>query len=83
MTPEKLDAVLPLTLADYERFEILDYSIQRFFECLGTLWIVVPDKEFKELGRTDLKEECRSTPAIAGGRMYVRTVSHLYSVGGK
>ncbi|MDX1948334.1 MAG: PQQ-binding-like beta-propeller repeat protein [Pirellulaceae bacterium] len=39
--------------------------------------------EFKELGRTELKEECRSTPAIAGGRMYIRTLSHLYSVGGK
>jgi outer membrane protein assembly factor BamB len=40
-------------------------------------------EKFQELGRTDLKEECRSTPAISGGRMYVRTVSHLYSVGGK
>jgi outer membrane protein assembly factor BamB len=40
-------------------------------------------ENFQELGRTDLKEECRSTPAIAGGRMYVRTVSHLISVGGK
>lgn len=39
--------------------------------------------KFQELGRTDLKEECRSTPAIAGGKMYVRTVSHLISVGGK
>jgi hypothetical protein len=39
--------------------------------------------QFAELGRTDLKEECRSTPAIAGGRMYIRTISHLYSVGGK
>lgn len=39
--------------------------------------------KFQELGRTDLKEECRSTPAIAGGRLYVRTVSHLISVGGK
>jgi hypothetical protein len=24
-----------------------------------------------------------STPAIAGGKIYVRTVSHLYSIGGK
>ncbi len=39
--------------------------------------------EFKELGRTPLGEECRSTPAIAGGRLYIRTISHLISVGGK
>ena len=39
--------------------------------------------KFKVLGSYDLKEDCRTTPAIAGGRMYVRTFSHLYSVGGK
>lgn len=49
----------------------------------GTVICLAADKEFKELGRTELKELCRSTPAIANGRMYVRTVSHLLSVGGK
>jgi outer membrane protein assembly factor BamB len=49
----------------------------------GTVVCLAADKEFKELGRTELKELSRSTPAIAGGRMYVRTVSHLLSVGGK
>ena len=49
----------------------------------GTMVCLAADSTFKELGRTELKEECRSTPAIAGGRMYVRTISHLYSVGGK
>src|SRR5438045_1439617 len=49
----------------------------------GTVICIAADKEFKELGRTELKELSRSTPAIAGGRMYVRTVSHLLSVGGK
>jgi outer membrane protein assembly factor BamB len=49
----------------------------------GLVVCLAAGPEFKELGRTDLKEECRSTPAIAGGRMYVRTVSHLLSVGGK
>jgi outer membrane protein assembly factor BamB len=49
----------------------------------GVVVCLAAGPEFKELGRTDLKQECRSTPAIAGGRMYVRTVSHLYSVGGK
>jgi outer membrane protein assembly factor BamB len=49
----------------------------------GTVVCLAADKEFKELGRTELNELSRSTPAIAGGRMYVRTVSHLLSVGGK
>jgi outer membrane protein assembly factor BamB len=51
-------------------------SMRRTVICLAA------DKEFKELGRTELKELSRSTPAIANGRMYVRTVSHLLSVGG-
>jgi outer membrane protein assembly factor BamB len=49
----------------------------------GTVICLAAEAEFKELGRTELKELSRSTPAIAGGRMYVRTVSHLLSVGGK
>jgi outer membrane protein assembly factor BamB len=49
----------------------------------GTVICLAASPVFKELGRTELKELSRSTPAIAGGRMYVRTVSHLYSVGGK
>jgi outer membrane protein assembly factor BamB len=49
----------------------------------GTVTCLAADKEFKELGRTELKELSRSTPAIANGCMYVRTVSHLLSVGGK
>ncbi len=49
----------------------------------GTVICLAADMEFKELGRTELKELCRSTPAIADGKMYVRTVSHLMSVGGK
>jgi outer membrane protein assembly factor BamB len=49
----------------------------------GTVICVAADDEFKELGRTKLGELCRSTPAVANGCLYVRTVSHLLSVGGK
>ncbi|MEX2173970.1 MAG: PQQ-binding-like beta-propeller repeat protein [Pirellulaceae bacterium] len=49
----------------------------------GTVVCLAAGPEFKELGRTPLGEECRTTPAIAGGRMYIRTISHLHSVGGK
>jgi outer membrane protein assembly factor BamB len=49
----------------------------------GTVYCLAAANKFKLLGRTELGEDSRSTPAIAGGRMYVRTLSHLYSVGGK
>lgn len=49
----------------------------------GTVVVLSASDEFDELGRMDLKEECRTTPAIANGRMYLRTISHLYSIGGK
>lgn len=38
-------------------------------------------KGLEKLGEYDFGEECRATPAIAGGKLYVRTVSHLYSIG--
>jgi outer membrane protein assembly factor BamB len=48
----------------------------------GTLVsIAASTKELKVLGRTPLNEECRSTPAVSGGRMYLRTFSHLICVG--
>ena len=49
----------------------------------GEVVVLAASKTFKELGRIDLGERSNSTPAIAGGRMYLRTVSHLMSIGGK
>jgi outer membrane protein assembly factor BamB len=49
----------------------------------GTVVVLAADDTFKEYGRMELKEESRSTPAVADGRMYLRTISHLYSIGGK
>ncbi len=48
----------------------------------GTVVVLAAAEEYKLLGRTNLGEESRSTPAISGGRMYLRTYSHLISVGG-
>lgn len=48
----------------------------------GDIVVLAADKEFKELGRTSLGEPIRSTPAIANGRMYLRTVSQLMAIGG-
>jgi outer membrane protein assembly factor BamB len=49
----------------------------------GVVVVLAAGKEFKELGRNPLGEPSRSTPAVAGGRLYLRTYSHLISVGGK
>jgi len=37
---------------------------------------------FKVLHRYPLHELCHSTPAVALGRMFVRTEKHLVSLGG-
>ncbi len=49
----------------------------------GEVVVLAASEHYELLGRNPLNEPCRSTPAIAGGRMYVRTESHLISVGGK
>jgi outer membrane protein assembly factor BamB len=49
----------------------------------GEVVVLAAEKEFKELGRMPLGDESRSTPAISGGRIYLRTMSKLFSLGGK
>ena len=48
----------------------------------GEVVIVKASDTFEVLARNDLGELCHSTPAVAGGRLYVRTAQHLYSIGG-
>jgi len=49
----------------------------------GVVIVVAASKDYKLLGEVPLGEDSRSTPAISGGRMYLRTYSHLMSLGGK
>lgn len=49
----------------------------------GEVIVLAASEEFQELGRVALGEICNSTPAIAHGRLYIRTVSHLMSIGGQ
>jgi outer membrane protein assembly factor BamB len=39
--------------------------------------------QYELVARNPLGEDSRSTPSVAGGRMYLRTYSHLISLGGK
>ena len=47
----------------------------------GTVVVLAASKEYQLLARTDLGEASHSTPAIADGVMYLRTLSHLFSLG--
>jgi outer membrane protein assembly factor BamB len=48
----------------------------------GDVVVLAAAKQFEEAARNPLGEGSHSTPAIAGGRMYVRTFTQLLSVGG-
>ncbi len=59
-----LEAVLPLILADYERFEILNASLERFFPDLRTIWVVVRDAELRALGSLIRDSRYRLVPEL-------------------
>ena len=48
----------------------------------GELVVVEASDEFKVLSRYALNELCHSTPAVALGRMFIRTEKHLWCIGG-
>jgi outer membrane protein assembly factor BamB len=48
----------------------------------GELVVVEASDKFNVLSRYPLNELCRTTPAIALGRMFIRTEKHLFSLGG-
>jgi outer membrane protein assembly factor BamB len=49
----------------------------------GDVTCFAAKETFEKLGESHLGELCHATPAISGGRMYLRTYTHLISVGGK
>ncbi len=49
----------------------------------GELVVLAADDEFRVVSRIDLGERSNSTPAVADGVMYLRTVSHLMAIGGR
>lgn len=59
-------------------------SDERLF-CISTsgeVVVLAASQDFELLARNNLDETCHATPAIADGRLYVRTYRHLYSLGG-
>ena len=48
----------------------------------GVVWVLAADdQQYRVLAKNPLGEASRSTPAVSGGRMFLRTYSHLFSVG--
>ena len=48
----------------------------------GEMIVLAAAKEYRLLARNRLGEGSHSTPAIANGRMFVRTFSQLMAIGG-
>lgn len=48
----------------------------------GELVVLGAGDKFQEITRFNLGEGSHATPAVAGGRMYVRTFTHILSLGG-
>lgn len=49
----------------------------------GDVVVIQASSEYKLLAKNPLGEGTNATPAVAEGRMYLRTESHLISIGGK
>jgi outer membrane protein assembly factor BamB len=48
----------------------------------GDVFVLAASREFQELARNPLGEPSRATPAVSGGRMFLRTESQLFCLGG-
>ena len=49
----------------------------------GEVVVLAASDRFRLLARYALGETTHSTPSVAGGRMYIHTVKHLISIGGR
>jgi outer membrane protein assembly factor BamB len=47
----------------------------------GVITVITSGSHFELLAQNDLNEPIRATPAVAGGRLYIRTDQHLYAFG--
>ncbi len=47
----------------------------------GELSVISAEAQWQELAHADFQEEAYATPAISGGRIYLRTTRHLYCFG--
>lgn len=48
----------------------------------GVVVVVKAGREFEEISRSELGEDCFASPAFADGRVYIRGIKNLYCIGG-
>ena len=51
-----------------------------FLSDRGAAKIVRPDRELHVVAENHLDENCYASPAIAGGRIYLRGEAHLFCI---
>jgi outer membrane protein assembly factor BamB len=61
----------PVSAGDYLYFPADD----------GVTWVLKAGPRFQVVSQNDLGEECYSSPAIAHGQLFVRTLHHLWCIG--
>jgi hypothetical protein len=49
----------------------------------GDLIVLAAGDKFELLARIPLGEKCFASPSVANGTLYLRTISHLFSIGGR
>jgi outer membrane protein assembly factor BamB len=49
----------------------------------GDIFVVRAGRTYQEIAKNQMKEVIMSTPAISDGMMFIRTLGHVYAVGGK
>jgi outer membrane protein assembly factor BamB len=47
----------------------------------GTTWVLRAGPKFEVVSQNDLGEECYSSPAVARGQIFLRTLHHLWCIG--
>ncbi len=56
-------------------------GLVHFLSDEGVTTIVRPGEEFDVVAKNELGENCYASPAIGGGRIYIRAEKHLYCIG--
>ena len=46
----------------------------------GTMFVIRPTGEFETIAKNSLGETCHATPAVAAGRLYIRSATHLWCI---
>ena len=54
-----------------------------FLSSSGKTTVIEAGPEFKKLAENPLGEKCGASMAVSGGRLFIRTESHLFGIGGK